>query len=191
MLYRLSSQEQSDLITTLTHLEWCSRSGSWQLHWSCRWTTGAAQTPRCSRSTSSLKFKEQALNFELGARQCGAMKMAKSCTGGTAANLRRFGSEGHRFKTQCQQGLFAVESQLKCTILKWFECTISIHLWDVHTSWLYICFTYETWAHSIKDPSVWWKPYLNVSICIEKQNKRALDSDLAFMLNVAVKVRLG
>ena len=30
-----------------------------------------------------------------------------------AANQRRSGSEGHRFKTQCRQGLFAVESLLK------------------------------------------------------------------------------
>ena len=42
--------------------------------------------------------------------------MAKSCKEGTGANLRRSGSDGYRFKTWCQQGLFAVESPLKCTL---------------------------------------------------------------------------
>ena len=51
-----------------------------------------------------------------GARPCGVMKMAKSCKEGMAANRRRSGLEGHRFKTRCQQGLFTVESALKCTL---------------------------------------------------------------------------
>ena len=51
-----------------------------------------------------------------GARPCGAMKMAKSSKEGKAANRRRSGSEGHRFETHCQQGLFAVESLLKSTL---------------------------------------------------------------------------
>ena len=45
-------------------------------------------------------------------RPCGAMKMAKSCKEGTAAKQRRSGSEGCKFKTQCQQGLFTAESPL-------------------------------------------------------------------------------
>ena len=36
-------------------------------------------------------------------------------SGGTAANRRRSRSEGQKFKTWCQQGLFTVESLLKCT----------------------------------------------------------------------------
>ena len=47
---------------------------------------------------------------------CGAMKMAKSYKEGTAANQRRSGSEGHRFKTCRQQRLITVESLLKCTL---------------------------------------------------------------------------
>ena len=44
------------------------------------------------------------------------MSKWKSCKEGTAANQRRSGSEGHRHETRCQQGLFAVESPLKCTL---------------------------------------------------------------------------
>ena len=42
--------------------------------------------------------------------------MALTCKEGTAANQRRSGSEGHRFKTRCQQGLFPVESPLQSTL---------------------------------------------------------------------------
>ena len=42
--------------------------------------------------------------------------MAKSSKEGMAANQRKSGSEGHRFETRCQQGLFAVDSPLKSTV---------------------------------------------------------------------------
>ena len=35
--------------------------------------------------------------------------MAKSCKEAMAANQRRSGLEGHRFKTWCEQGLFVEE----------------------------------------------------------------------------------
>ena len=43
-----------------------------------------------------------------GAQPCEAMRMAKSCKEVMAAYLRSYGSEGHRFNTWSQQGLFAV-----------------------------------------------------------------------------------
>ena len=43
-------------------------------------------------------------------------KMAKSCEEGIAANQRRSGSEGHKFGTWFQQGLFTEESPLKATL---------------------------------------------------------------------------
>ena len=61
------------------------------------------------------------------AQPCGALKMAKSYIEATAANQRRSGFEGYRFKTWCQQGLFAVQSPLKSTLLLWFVYTISFH----------------------------------------------------------------
>ena len=87
----------------------------------------------------------------------GQMKMAKSCEEGTAANRSRFGSEGHRFKTPCQQGLFTVESPLIFTLLlvicihkiKSFDCTFALHVRDV------------TRAQCIKNPSGWWQPIKN------------------------------
>ena len=50
------------------------------------------------------------------ARQCGAMRMAKSCKEATAANPIRSVLEGHMDKTCCQQGLFLEESQLKSSL---------------------------------------------------------------------------
>ena len=46
-----------------------------------------------------------------GARPCGAMKMAKSCKEGVVVKQRRSVSDGLRFKTRCQQGLFTGESR--------------------------------------------------------------------------------
>lgn len=43
----------------------------------------------------------------------GAMKMATSCKEDMARNQRESGSEGHIFKTRCQQGFFTLESLLK------------------------------------------------------------------------------
>ena len=42
--------------------------------------------------------------------------MAKSSKEGTAANRKRSGSEGHRFETQCYQGLITMESTLRLVI---------------------------------------------------------------------------
>ena len=51
---------------------------------------------------------------------------------GTAANQRRLGSEGHRFKTPCHQGLFTEEPPLKnVPLLLCSVNTISIHVKDV------------------------------------------------------------
>ena len=72
-----------------------------------------------------------------GARPSGAMKMAKSCKEGTAAKRRKFGSEGHRFETQCQQGLLAVESLCFVYTISidvgdvLVDCTFAIHVRDV------------------------------------------------------------
>ena len=67
--------------------------------------------------------------------------MAKSCKKGMASNRRRSGSEGHRFKTRCQQGLFAVASPLiKCT-LPLVICIHNISSCVRCIGWLYICFT--------------------------------------------------
>ena len=44
------------------------------------------------------------------------MKIAKVCKEGTAVHQRRCGSEGHRFKTWCQQGLFNAESPIRSTL---------------------------------------------------------------------------
>ena len=74
-----------------------------------------------------------------GAGPCGAMKIVKSCT---AAKQRRSGLEGRRFKTQCQQEHFTVESPLISTLT---------HVICIHNSnscvrcmgWLSICFTHE------------------------------------------------
>ena len=59
-----------------------------------------------------------------------------------AANWRRSGLQGHRFETQCQQGLFAVESPLKCT-LPLVICINNINSCVRCIGWLYICFTCE------------------------------------------------
>ena len=76
-----------------------------------------------------------------GARPCGAMKVAKSCKEGAAAN-QRSGSEGHRFETWCQQGCLAVESPLKCT-LPLVICKHNINSCVRCIDWLFICFTCE------------------------------------------------
>ena len=90
------------------------------------------------------------------ARPCGVMKMAKSCQCGTAANQRRSGSEGHRFVSWCQQGLFTVESPLKCTL------PLMIWIHNINScvrciGWLYICFTCERCDMS----SGWWQRLKN------------------------------
>ena len=46
-----------------------------------------------------------------GTQPCGAMKVAKSCKEGVVVKQRRSGSDGRRFKTRCQQGLFSAESR--------------------------------------------------------------------------------
>ena len=76
------------------------------------------------------------------AQPCGAMKMTKFCKEGTAANRRRSGSEGHRSKTWRQQGLFPVESLLKCTLPPEI-CIYNINSRVRCAGWLYICFTCE------------------------------------------------
>ena len=74
--------------------------------------TGAWLCCLRSRGSLSLEWPIYANVNQDGARPCGAIKVAKSCKEGTAANLRQSGSEGLRFKSQCQQGLFTVESPL-------------------------------------------------------------------------------
>ena len=63
------------------------------------------------------------------------MKMAKSCM---ATNQRRSGSEGHRFETRCQQGLF-------------FHCGISGKIYpsscDLYTHYQFMCETYWLNVH--------------------------------------------
>ena len=73
------------------------------------------------------------------------MKIAKSCMKGMAANQRRSGSEGHRFKTQ--QGHFAEESPLKCTLhlVFWIH---NINSCVRCIGWLYICFSCDRCAMS-------------------------------------------
>ena len=44
--------------------------------------------------------------------------MPKSCKEGAAANQRKSGSEGPRFETLCQQGIFILESLLKSTRIR-------------------------------------------------------------------------
>ena len=73
------------------------------------------------------KVVSQSTGLLNGAQQCGAMKMANSSKEDTAGNQRSSGSEGHRFKTQCQQGLFAAETPLKCTL----PLVIGIH--NIHS----------------------------------------------------------
>ena len=76
------------------------------------------------------------------AQSCGAMKMGKSCKEGTTTNQRRSGSEGHRVEIWCQQGLFAVESLLKCPL----PLVICIHNVNSCLRCIdrqYICFTCE------------------------------------------------
>ena len=49
-----------------------------------------------------------------------------------AEKQRRYGSEGHRFETRCQQGLFVSESQLKmypsfCDLYTQFQIMCEMH----------------------------------------------------------------
>ena len=48
--------------------------------------------------------------------------MAKSCKEGTAADWIRSGSEGHRFKAWCQQGLFCCKISVKIypSLYNWY-----------------------------------------------------------------------
>ena len=54
---------------------------------------------------------------------------------GTAANRRRSGLEGYRFKTWCHQWLFTAESLLKIS-LPLVICVYNTNTW---IGWLYIC----------------------------------------------------
>ena len=86
------------------------------------------------------------------------MIIAKSCKECMAANRGRSGSEGNRFETRCQQGLFAVESLLKCTL----SLVICIHYINSCVrciDGLYICCTSEICDMSSikKDPLGWWQ----------------------------------
>ena len=98
----------------------------------------------CSRQLAGncCKAVPQRTGHLNGARLCGDMKMANSCKEGTAANRRRSGSEGHRFKTLCHQGLFTVESLLKCTF-PLVICTHNINSCVRCIDCLYIGFTCE------------------------------------------------
>ena len=71
------------------------------------------------------------------AQTCGAMKMAKSSEEGAAANQRRSGLEGHRFKIWYQQGLFTAESPLK-SILPLGICLHKSNSCVRCIGWLYI-----------------------------------------------------
>ena len=98
----------------------------------------------CSRQPAGdcCKAVPQSTGHLNGARPCGAMKMAKSCKEGMAANQRRSGSEGHRFESRSQQGHFAVESPLKCT-LPLVICIHNNNSFVRRNDWLYIYFTCE------------------------------------------------
>ena len=89
----------------------------------------------------------------------GAMKMATSCKGGMAGNQRGSVSEGHIFKTWCQQGLFTLESLL------WFIFKITIQVWDALDD-----FTFALHVGDVtKDPPRWWqlckKDIIKVHLC--------------------------
>ena len=98
----------------------------------------------CSRQLTGnyCKVVSQSTGKLNGAQPFGAMKMAKSYKEGTAANQRRYGSEGHMFKTRCQQGLFTAESPLKST-LPLVICIHNINSCVICIGWLHICFTCE------------------------------------------------
>ena len=99
----------------------------------------------CSRQLAGDCYKAapQSSGHLNWAQLCGAMKMAKSCKEGTAANRRRSGSEGHKFETQCQQGLFTEESPLKSTL----HLVISIH--NINSCGR--CIGYSTFALHVTD----------------------------------------
>ena len=83
--------------------------------------------------------------------------MAKSFKEGTAANQRRSGSEGHRFKSWCQQGLFTAEIPLQST------GPLDICIYNIHSGvrcigCLYICLTCERcYMCSINKGSPEWR----------------------------------
>ena len=75
--------------------------------------------------------------------------MANCCKQDMAANQRRSESEGHRFKTWSQQGLFTAESPLTSALLL-VICLQNISVYVRCTSGLYMCFTPERWIMSTK-----------------------------------------
>ena len=82
--------------------------------------------------------------------------MAISCKKGVAANQRRSGSEGHRFKTYWQQELFTADSPLKI-----YHCFCDLYsqnqfMWQMHWLNVYIRFTRERCNRSsVNKRSTW------------------------------------
>ena len=92
--------------------------------------------------------------------------MANCCKEDMTANQRRTESDGHRFKTSYQQGLFTAESPLTSTLLlvicvhnisEYVRCTGTPH---IHTDMDCTCASHPrdgSWAQ--KDLPGWWQSF--------------------------------
>ena len=88
--------------------------------------------------------------------RCVLMKLwQKTCKEGTATNQRRSGSEGHRFETLWEQGLFTMESPLKI-YLSSRDMYTDIKSCARSIGWLYICLAWDRCDMSSKNKISTW-----------------------------------